>query len=43
MSVALSFSYDGLHRKSNGWLDPIKHLQMLIAAIDAANPKENMM
>lgn len=39
MSVALSFSYDGLHRKSNGWLDPIKHLQMLIAAIDAANPK----
>lgn len=36
--VALSFSYDGLHRKSNGWLDPIKHLQMLIAAIDAANP-----
>lgn len=35
--TALSFSYDGYHRKSSGPIDPIQHLQMLIAAIDAAN------
>jgi len=40
MSVALSFSYNGLHVKSKGVvLDPMEHLRMLIAAIDCANPK----
>lgn len=39
MSVVLSFSYNGHHCKSKGVvLDPIQHLQMLIAAIDCANP-----
>lgn len=40
--VALSFSYNGYHRKSTPGMapiDPIKHLQMLIAAIDNANPR----
>lgn len=36
--IAISFSYDGYHRKSNGPIDSMKHLQMLIAAIDNANP-----
>lgn len=37
-NIALSFSYDGYHRKSSGPIDSIKHLQMLLAAIDVANP-----
>lgn len=39
-NTAISFSYNGYHQKSKGIiLDPISHLQMLIAAIDCANPK----
>jgi hypothetical protein len=46
MKIALSFSYNGFHKKSTAIpnqfvvIDPIKHLQMLIAAIDCANPHD---
>jgi hypothetical protein len=36
--IAIAFSYDGYHRKSTGPIHPIQHLQMLVAAINAANP-----
>jgi len=36
--IALSFSYNGSHRKSGYFnLNPIDHIQMLIGAIDCAN------
>ena len=38
-NLALSFSYNGTHHKSDGSINPIEHLKMLIAAIDCANPK----
>ena len=37
--LALSFSYNGTHHKSDRSINPIEHLKMLIAAIDCANPK----
>ena len=39
--TALSFSYNGLHLKGGKYtqIDPMKHLKMLIAAIDCANPE----
>lgn len=37
--VVLSFSYNGYHKKNYKILiDPVKHLQMLLAAIECANP-----